>query len=311
MEFGSLEGPLPSKLFSVPQIQQVKLRKEPQHDNLNRLDPPRCLKLLPVEELEHLDIHVTEDSNGPVNQVLYASEGESSFVGRNATFSLARFNLFTGNQTLEQRDTSFEIKESMMVHCGFYSLNGGFKISDEDKTYMQACKVVVSTCAFGGGDDLYQPIGMLEASLKKWYAGQYFNRIEVQRIGFDLTNQTYKPPKEFGPYYFITFPYAFPDSNKGNSLSTGAIIGIAVGSSVVFLSLKALAVYAILQKKCAERAIGLSKSFASWAPSEKDSGGFGGYEKVYKGVLPNGKIVAIKQAQQGSMQGGLEFKTEI
>ncbi|KAL1330349.1 uncharacterized protein LOC110268851 isoform X1 [Arachis ipaensis] len=167
MEFGSLEGPLPSKLFSVPQIQQVKLRKEPQHDNLNRLDPPRCLKLLPVEELEHLDIHVTEDSNGPVNQVLYASEGESSFVGRNATFSLARFNLFTGNQTLEQRDTSFEIKESMMVHCGFYSLNGGFKISDEDKTYMQACKVVVSTCAFGGGDDLYQPIGMLEASLKK------------------------------------------------------------------------------------------------------------------------------------------------
>ncbi|XP_020970180.1 uncharacterized protein LOC107620336 [Arachis ipaensis] len=144
-----------------------KLRKEPQHDNLNRLDPPRCLKLLPVEKLEHLDIHVTEESNGPVNQVLYVSEGESSFVGWNATFSLARFNLFTGNQTLEQRDTSFEIKESMMVHCGFYSLNGGFKISDEDKTYMQACKVVVSTCAFGGGDDLYQPIGMLEASLKK------------------------------------------------------------------------------------------------------------------------------------------------
>ncbi|XLR03798.1 hypothetical protein S83_069996, partial [Arachis hypogaea] len=216
-----------------------------------------CLKLLPVEKLEHLDIHVTEESNGPVNQVLYVSEGESSFVGWNATFSLARFNLFTGNQTLEQRDTSFEIKESMMVHCGFYSLNGGFKISDEDKTYMQACKVVVSTCAFGGGDDLYQPIGMTE----------------VQRIGFDLTNQTYKPPKEFGPYYFIAFPYAFPDSNKGNSLSTGAIIGITVGLSVVFLSLKALAVYAILQKKCAERAIGLSKSFASWAPSGKDSGG--------------------------------------
>lgn len=32
---------------------------------------------------------------------------------------------------------------------------------------------------------------------------------------------------------------------------------------------------------------------------------------MYKGILPDGKIVAIKRAQQGSMQGGLEFKTEI
>lgn len=28
-------------------------------------------------------------------------------------------------------------------------------------------------------------------------------------------------------------------------------------------------------------------------------------------MLPNGQLVAIKRAQQGSMQGGLEFKTEI
>ncbi|KAG8654695.1 hypothetical protein MANES_05G164700v8 [Manihot esculenta] len=32
---------------------------------------------------------------------------------------------------------------------------------------MQTCKVVVSTCAFGGGDDLYQPIGMVDTSLQK------------------------------------------------------------------------------------------------------------------------------------------------
>ena len=32
---------------------------------------------------------------------------------------------------------------------------------------------------------------------------------------------------------------------------------------------------------------------------------------MYKGVLSDGKTVAIKRAQQGSMQGGLEFKTEI
>lgn len=59
------------------------------------------------------------------------------------------------------------MNETAVVHCGFYSDNGGFKISDEDKNYMKTCKAVVSTCAFGGGDDLYQPIGMIEASIKK------------------------------------------------------------------------------------------------------------------------------------------------
>ncbi|XP_057427075.1 probable hexosyltransferase MUCI70 [Lotus japonicus] len=156
------------------------LRKET-HSNLNRLDPTthvvagvreRCLKLLPPEKLDQLDIPVEEESRLPVGKVLYMSESDLSIPGGNATLSQlraedTRFNLFTGNQTFEQRDRSFEVKETMMVHCGFYSENGGFKISDEDRSYMQECKVAVSTCAFGGGDDLYQPIGMSEASLKK------------------------------------------------------------------------------------------------------------------------------------------------
>uniref|UniRef100_A0A0D2ZZD2 non-specific serine/threonine protein kinase n=2 Tax=Brassica TaxID=3705 RepID=A0A0D2ZZD2_BRAOL len=32
---------------------------------------------------------------------------------------------------------------------------------------------------------------------------------------------------------------------------------------------------------------------------------------VYRGILPSGQLIAIKRAQQGSLQGGLEFKTEI
>lgn len=47
------------------------------------------------------------------------------------------------------------------------SEHGGFEISEDDKSYMRTCNAVVSTCAFGGGDDLYQPIGMTEASLRK------------------------------------------------------------------------------------------------------------------------------------------------
>lgn len=39
--------------------------------------------------------------------------------------------------------------------------------------------------------------------------------------------------------------------------------------------------------------------------------GRGGYGKVYKGHLPGGLIVAVKRAEQGSLQGQKEFYTEI
>lgn len=39
--------------------------------------------------------------------------------------------------------------------------------------------------------------------------------------------------------------------------------------------------------------------------------GQGGYGKVYRGVLADGTVVAIKRAQEGSLQGEKEFLTEI
>ncbi|GFY86129.1 DNA-directed RNA polymerase subunit beta [Actinidia rufa] len=149
--------------------------------NLNRLDPTtrvvrgvreRCLKLLPPEELQHLDIPTDKEPSNPVKRMAYISENDTPYIEGNITLSqqhmeATRFNLFTGNQTLEQREKSFKVSETASVHCGFYSKSGGFTISDEDKNYLQTCKVAVSTCAFGGGDDLYQPIGMSEESLKK------------------------------------------------------------------------------------------------------------------------------------------------
>ena len=33
--------------------------------------------------------------------------------------------------------------------------------------------------------------------------------------------------------------------------------------------------------------------------------------QVYKGTLPDGQLIAVKRAQQGSLQGGPEFKSEI
>ncbi|KAG6675278.1 hypothetical protein I3842_15G093900 [Carya illinoinensis] len=45
--------------------------------------------------------------------------------------------------------------------------------------------------------------------------------------------------------------------------------------------------------------------------AERNVIGSGAYGKVYRGLLSNGQVVAIKRAQQGSMQSLLEFKTEI
>ena len=53
-----------------------------------------CLKLLPPEELEHLDILERKESSSPVKKLVYLTGTDSSsHVRGNGT----RFNLFTGN----------------------------------------------------------------------------------------------------------------------------------------------------------------------------------------------------------------------
>lgn len=39
--------------------------------------------------------------------------------------------------------------------------------------------------------------------------GKFFNRSEVVFVGNAFSNQVYKPPHVFGPYYFIASPYIF------------------------------------------------------------------------------------------------------
>ncbi|XP_016473458.2 leucine-rich repeat receptor protein kinase HPCA1 [Nicotiana tabacum] len=170
----------------------------------------------------------------------------------------------------------------------------------------------------------------------------YFNRTGVSGIGFVLSNQTFKPPSTFGPFFFIGEGYKYFDgasSGSHKSSSTGIIIGAAVGGSVLVILALIVGLYAFRQKKRAEDAARRSDPFASW-DSNKHSGavpqltgarffsfeelkkmtnnfsetndiGSGGYGKVYRGTLPNGHLVAVKRALQGSMQGALEFKTEI
>ncbi|XP_018476193.1 leucine-rich repeat receptor protein kinase HPCA1 isoform X2 [Raphanus sativus] len=167
-----------------------------------------------------------------------------------------------------------------------------------------------------------------------------FDERGTSLVNFALSNQTYKPPPRFGPYIFRANPYnQFSDGGGSSSSNMGTITVAAVGAVVLLLLLILAGVYALKQRKRADRATDQNNPFAKWntsksstdAPqlmgakaftfeelkkctekfSEANDVGGGGFGKVYRGILPSGQLIAIKRAQQESLQGGLEFKTEI
>ncbi|KAL6842611.1 hypothetical protein ACP4OV_027455 [Aristida adscensionis] len=173
-----------------------------------------------------------------------------------------------------------------------------------------------------------------------------FSAQDITRLGFLLSNQTYKPPLPFGPYIFIgqnSLPsdavFSSPDGHKTNRVPV--IIGVSVGSValVAIAVVLALVIVVVRRKRRPNQTEERSQSFVSWdikstsdsVPhprgarmftfdelkkitnnfSEVNDIGNGGYGKVYRGTLPSGQLVAVKRSQQGSLQGSLEFRTEI
>ncbi|WCJ27870.1 Leucine-rich repeat protein kinase family protein [Euphorbia peplus] len=164
-----------------------------------------------------------------------------------------------------------------------------------------------------------------------------FNLTEVQRIRHIFTSWTFQRTDFYGPYELLNFtllgPYSqmnFGSGSKGISKGFWAaiILGVLVCTAAVF----SIATLLIVRRQARYNG-NLSRKRLSAKISMKIDGmkffpfrelgratdnfnisaqvGRGGYGRVYKGILADNSVVAIKRAEEGSLQGQKEFLTEI
>ncbi|XP_022730169.1 probable LRR receptor-like serine/threonine-protein kinase At1g06840 [Durio zibethinus] len=166
-------------------------------------------------------------------------------------------------------------------------------------------------------------------------SGNMFNRSEVRRIGSKFTGYNIPDSDIFGPYELLNF--TLPDIYKEvttstSGISTGALVGIVLGGIAAAVTFSAVVTLLILrmrlrnyhvtskQRHTSKASIKIAgvKSFTyselAMATNNFNSStqiGQGGYGKVFRGTLADGMVVAVKRAQEGSLQGEREFLTEI
>lgn len=164
-----------------------------------------------------------------------------------------------------------------------------------------------------------------------------FNVSEIARIRSMFTGWTIPDSDIFGPYELLSFtllgPYASLNPVSSTSgISKGVLAGIILGAVAGAVMISAIISILIFKRRTKyhhmiSRKRELSKipikiegvkdfSFDEMALatnnfSNSTQVGQGGYGKVYKGILADGTVVAIKRAQEGSLQGQKEFFTEI
>ncbi|KAJ1263409.1 hypothetical protein BS78_09G182300 [Paspalum vaginatum] len=163
-----------------------------------------------------------------------------------------------------------------------------------------------------------------------------FNISEVVRLRHVLAGWEITLSDVFGPYEFLNFTLGSYADEFPNAVSTGlstvALASILAGSIAGAILLSVVVTTLIVRRRSRHRSITVSKHSLSRFSVKIDGVrcftfeemaiatnsfdlsaqvGQGGYGKVYRGVLADGAIVAIKRAHEDSLQGSREFCTEI
>ncbi|KAK2657747.1 hypothetical protein Ddye_010799 [Dipteronia dyeriana] len=164
-----------------------------------------------------------------------------------------------------------------------------------------------------------------------------FNESEVQRITGRFTSWGFPGDELFGPYELLNFtlqgPYATINvETPRTGISSGILAAIILGAVASAVATSAM-VTLLIARRHTRSQYSLSRKRLSSRASMKIDGvkdfkfkelamatdnfisstqvGRGGYGKVYKGILSDDTVVAIKRAEEGSLQGQKEFLTEI
>ncbi|TQE06484.1 hypothetical protein C1H46_007983 [Malus baccata] len=297
LEDVALQGTVPEKMFSIPSLQQVKLKNNAFNDTFNMGD--YISPQLTLVDLQNNQIQRITQSYKYKNTLIlvgnpFCNESSSSPFCQPPQSNTKTYATSTACPSITCPGGQQPSPQS--CQCGYpYEGTLDFRAPTfrelTNVTLFQSLEQWVKLHLTPGSVSLDNPSFDKDDHLKVHVAlfpptGTYFNRSEISRIGFVMSTQPNMPPEGFGPFVFIPAQYNFPDTHK-SSLSTGVIVGISVSCLVLVVGLVVVGIYAIRQKKRAERAIGLSRPFgtgqlilttllylpASWAPSGNDSGG--------------------------------------
>ncbi|KAJ6871655.1 hypothetical protein NC652_037115 [Populus alba x Populus x berolinensis] len=164
-----------------------------------------------------------------------------------------------------------------------------------------------------------------------------FNTSEILQLMDEFATFSIPGDDTFGPYDLLNFTLLGPYKNvilklPKSGMSRGALLGIVLGSMSLIVAISLVIAFIfykkhkrfyrqVFKKKSTQKLPFKTESLRefSFPVLEMATNGFdnsmqvgqGGYGKVYKGVLADGTIVAIKRAHEGSLQGQKEFFTEI
>ncbi|XP_026425685.1 probable LRR receptor-like serine/threonine-protein kinase At1g06840 isoform X1 [Papaver somniferum] len=157
------------------------------------------------------------------------------------------------------------------------------------------------------------------------------NKTEVRRIKGKFTTWSFPQSNTFGPYDLLDYPDRhFRDSSKV-WLSKGALAGTILGTIAISILATAIIAIFIVRKRYNSFDFRARKHLSARISIKVDGLksftlkelvhatenfnslviGEGGYGKVYRGILADQTVVAVKRAQVGSLQGEKEFLTEI
>ncbi|KAG2618555.1 hypothetical protein PVAP13_3NG079649 [Panicum virgatum] len=161
-----------------------------------------------------------------------------------------------------------------------------------------------------------------------------FNTSEIVRLRHILAGWEITLSDVFGPYELLNFTLGSYADDFPNSASTGlskAALGIILAGSIAGAIALSVVVTTLIARRHSRHRTVSKRSLSRF--SVKIDGvrcftfdemaiatnnfdlsaqvGQGGYGKVYKGILADGAIVAIKRAHEDSLQGSKEFCTEI